>query len=448
MVDVYDLSINRFLNFGGAVKGKTEEKYLAEYSTPVDFFLTPGRAVNTLELRGSGFSYSSQGSLGGPESGRVNSILLSIEGNAPFELSGISLSVEQIKAWAWRFDAAEEAEILAALFGGDDTIVGSNANDILSGYAGNDVIDGRAGHDQVLLGPGSSYRIVVWNNVKGAIPLDSFTRAEHGIDKLIDVETIKFSHGNMWADQFIDDFSPLEYIASYGDLAAAFGADASAGFDHYIYSGALEGRRVSFSGDEYLASYADLQAAFGTDADAASGHYIQYGRQEGRSVLFDGKAYIASYSDLIAAFGTNADKGAEHFLKRASTEGRKVTFDGLEYIASYGDLSAALGNNARAGASHYLQSGLAEGRSVSFDGLTYIASHSDLVAAFGTNSTAGSEHYIRWGRAEGRDAASFDAAQYMANYADLRAAFGTDLEAGTVHWIRFGHAEGRTDEVM
>ena len=76
----------------------------------------------------------------------------------------------------------------------------------------------------------------------------------------------------------------LQYIASYGDLIQAFGADAAAGERHYLQFGHAEGRLLDgFDEARYLASYSDLQAAFGTDTNAATLHFIQYGYREGRT---------------------------------------------------------------------------------------------------------------------------------------------------------------------
>jgi hypothetical protein len=205
---------------------------------------------------------------------------------------------------------------------------------------------------------------------------------------------------------------------------------------------------AGINGLEYIASYADLIAAFGANADAGVAHYTAAGRVEGRIVSFDGLDYIASYEDLIAAFGTNAEAGAAHFITNGRSEGRFVSFDGLEYIASYEDLIAAFGANASAGAAHFITNGRSEGRSVSFDGLEYIASYADLIAAFGTNAEAGAEHFITNGFTESRARDTFDAQQYLDNYSDLAVAFGSDHEAAVLHYIQNGFAEGRTDEFM
>jgi serralysin len=77
-------------------------------------------------------------------------------------------------------------------------------------------------------------------------------------------------------------FDALSYIASYGDLIAAFGADALAGARHYINWGFGEGRQVLFDPAAYLERFPDVQRVFGNDAAAAARHFIVWGFQEGR----------------------------------------------------------------------------------------------------------------------------------------------------------------------
>ncbi|PWC40613.1 right-handed parallel beta-helix repeat-containing protein [Azospirillum sp. TSO35-2] len=238
-------------------------------------------------------------------------------------------------------------------------------------------------------------------------------------------------------------FAPLAYIASYGDLSAAFGANAAAGTAHYLSSGRAEGRTVSFDPLAYIASYGDLSAAFGANGDAGAAHYITSGRAEGRSVSFNPLAYTASYGDLAAAFGTDRTQAERHYITSGRAEGRSVTFDPLAYIASYGDLSAAFGTNGDAGAAHYIASGRAEGRSVTFDPLAYAASYGDLAAAFGTDRAGAERHYIASGRAEGRTV-TFNPLAYLAANRDLAAAFGTDTTSAELHYLTFGRREGRS----
>ncbi len=256
-----------------------------------------------------------------------------------------------------------------------------------------------------------------------------------------DIRDITFIYGTV----FPPGFDALLYIASYTDLAAAFGANAEAGRQHWAQSGRYEGRTITFDPLEYVASYGDLASGLGLDRARATEHYLNFGWREGRTTSFDGLEYIASYADLIFAFGPDASAGASHFILSGRFEGRAVSFDGLSYIASHGDLIGGFGTNATLGTTHWISNGFFEGRTSTFDREQYLASNDDLVFGFGLNGDAAMSHWLEHGYWEGRSADSFDEAQYLANYADLQAAFGNDLHAATRHYIQFGLGEGRTD---
>lgn len=165
-------------------------------------------------------------------------------------------------------------------------------------------------------------------------------------------------------------FDGLQYIASYSDLIAAFGANRAAGEQHYLNFGHNEGRSVdSFSETQYLQNYADLRAAFGSNVQLATQHFIQHGMSENRNddaaspAEINGLQYIASYADLIQAFGANATAGQQHYVAFGQGEGRVLdTFDETQYLANYADLRAAFGTNTEAATLHFIQHGFAEGR--------------------------------------------------------------------------------------
>lgn len=103
-------------------------------------------------------------------------------------------------------------------------------------------------------------------------------------------------------------FDAQYYHDTYPDLAAAFGNDSSALFNHFVKFGVNEGRSASaeFNPQAYRARYADLQQAFGNDMAAYCKHYINYGRAEGRCATADGSSYsapaqAAAASDSAAA---------------------------------------------------------------------------------------------------------------------------------------------------
>jgi Ca2+-binding RTX toxin-like protein len=333
------------------------------------------------------------------------------------------------------------------LFGGagDDTLIGGGGNDLLIGGAGTDTA--------VYAGAASNYTVISYNGTVAVL-----THGAEGIDRLQDIENIQFADTTVAAGAAAAGaasaaaFDPWEYLASYSDLINAFGADAQAGFDHYLNFGFNEGRATNvFDPLEYLASNPDLINAFGLNPVAAEQHYVVFGLHEGRAThSFDPLEYLASNVDLINAFGLNPVAAEQHYVVFGLNEGRAThSFDPLEYLASNVDLINAFGLNPVAAEQHYVVFGLNEGRAThSFDPLEYLASNVDLIHAFGFNPVAAEQHYVQFGLHEGRATHSFDAAQYLANYADLRAAFGNDLAAAEQHYIVFGLNEGRTDHLL
>ncbi len=282
------------------------------------------------------------------------------------------------RAWSRSSFAADEAG-WAAVLAGDDTIIGSPFDDHLRGYGGddrltggpgNDILDGGGGFDRAVVvgdGPPGDTMVVVWNGLAATVPAAGKAGAIAGVDKLVGIEAVLFQRadGSVVATQAIagDNFAPLQYLASYGDLADAFGTNAAAGFDHYIYSGVAEGRRPSFDPTAYLAANPDVLAAFGADRDAAAAHFITNGRFEGRATVFDGLQYIASHGDLIVAFGPDAAAGTAHFVAAGFAEGRAAdSFDAAQYLANHADLRAAFGSDETAATLHFITNGFAEGR--------------------------------------------------------------------------------------
>jgi len=324
----------------------------------------------------------------------------------------------------------------------DNVITGNALDNTLAGLGGNDTLDGGGGFDTAqYTGSAGQYALI---EHQGAAHAADRVASRDGVDRLQGIERLQFLGDG--ATQLLPSsaaFTALEYVASHADLIGAFGANAQAGFDHFVGYGRFEGRTATFNGLSYIASYGDLINALGANADAGVSHYIQWGRNEGRTTSFDGLSYIASYGDLINAFGANADLGASHYISYGRNEGRTASFDGLEYIASYADLINAFGANAQAGESHYIQYGHNEGRATTFDGLAYIASYADLINAFGANAHAGAEHYLQYGRNEGRGV-TFSGLEYIASYSDLINAFGANAHAGADHFVRHGYGEGRT----
>ena len=74
----------------------------------------------------------------------------------------------------------------------------------------------------------------------------------------------------------------LAYIASYGDLIKAYGADAAMGVIHYLLHGQGEKRVISFDPAAYMAANPDVAKAVNGDTVEATKHYINFGFNEGR----------------------------------------------------------------------------------------------------------------------------------------------------------------------
>jgi hypothetical protein len=202
----------------------------------------------------------------------------------------------------------------------------------------------------------------------------------------------------------------------------------------------------SFDPLQYGASNLDLVPYFGADPTGLSQHYITSGANEGRPLdTFDEIGYLASNSDLLRAFGTNVDAATQHYILHGHREGRATDqFQPLQYLASYDDLIRAFGLNLAGATQHFVQNGFWEGRVAdAFDEARYIASNADLIQHFGYALEAATQHYITYGMSENRSTTTFDPVAYLGRYGDLQAAFGGDLVSATRHYIEHGFYEGR-----
>ena len=214
-------------------------------------------------------------------------------------------------------------------------------------------------------------------------------------------------------------FSVTQYLANFADLRAAFGPDGAAATAHFLNGGVQE-HRLAEDPLDYIASYADLIAAFhgnGMQQMQALGlnHYAGAGYDEGRrgGIDFDAAQYLANYADLALAFGTDLDGATVHYIDAGYSENR-LAADPLTYLASYADLTQAFGDLSlsqaeQAGLNHYSAAGKAEGRGthIDFDVNAYLANYADLRAAFadglgGYDEHGATYHYIAAGFDEGR----------------------------------------------
>ncbi|HEY9887183.1 MAG TPA: CAP domain-containing protein [Candidatus Obscuribacterales bacterium] len=214
--------------------------------------------------------------------------------------------------------------------------------------------------------------------------------------------------------------------------------------------GEIEGPPVvlpdNFDPLQYGASHADLLQFYGVNVAGLTQHYLDSGAAEGRSLdQFDEVGYLASHDDLLRGFGTDVNAATQHYIQHGYFEGRATTlFQPLQYLASYDDLINALGSNLAAATQHFIRHGFGEGRSRDrFDEARYLASNADLIQHFGYALDAATQHYVQYGMAEKRSTQAFDPAAYLSQNYDLQVAFGSNLAAATRHYIEFGFAEGR-----
>lgn len=261
-----------------------------------------------------------------PTGGMVTGFTYAQNGTESFTLANLSISLRDV----WR-DVLDGGSLTQSLLAGalawNDQIALGNGNDRIDAGRGDDEVFGGRGSDHLTGGegldvarydgPGTAHDFF---REGGTVYLRDDQRGD--VDRLDGFETLRFTDRDVWVGN-LQSATPLEYIASYSDLRAAFGTDAAAGRSHLLANGLAEGRSASFQGLDYIASHADLIAAFGANADAGARHYITNGAAEGRVTdSFDGARYLANYADLRAAFGLDTDAAAAHFITFGYAEGR------------------------------------------------------------------------------------------------------------------------------
>lgn len=286
--------------------------------------------------------------------------------------------------------------------GGDDFLYGEAGNDILVGGAGNDVIDGGEGYDLLRL-----------DRTLG----DYFIqRTQTGY--------------RIWDGAGYDDVTHVEGVLVGGTL-----------YDIAEFAG------VSFNALAYIAGYADLADGYGADALAGYQHYVQHGRAEGRTVVFDPVSYLAANYDLAVGYGDDPVAAAWHFIEHGRFEGRQTGgFGALIYGASNPDLARIYGTDVEALTRHFVEHGARDGRPLSgFDALLYGATHADLARGYGADATALLNHYLTNGADEGRAAGGFDSVAYLLTYSDLA---GIGGRGALLHWLTNGADERRVGDAL
>ncbi|MEQ1709129.1 MAG: calcium-binding protein [Terricaulis sp.] len=128
---------------GGDVIGVVQANFSASHSAT---HVTYGFGANILSAFGSFPTFDASGD---PTSGTIQSFFqtgFSLSGTLTANVTGLSLSVATVNAWI----AAGNADALnTVLIGGNDTITGTSAPDILYGFGGSDTINGGDGDDEI-----------------------------------------------------------------------------------------------------------------------------------------------------------------------------------------------------------------------------------------------------------------------------------------------------------
>ena len=294
------------------------------------------------------------------------------------------------------------------------------------------------------------------------------------------------------------------YIEHHPDVAAAYGNNQAAVFNHFIEYGMVEGRQASpvFDVSYYQANNADLNRKFGDDYSTYYEHFMNYGMREGRqgSAEFDAVSYYNANADLRVAFGNTSTSYYRHYIDYGYKEQRTTTgvssitkyttthsgtnwsavYDGAYYSNNNRDVRVAstvkLGQHSvlsdLALLQHFMNYGMREGRqgSAEFDAVSYYNANADLRVAFGNTSTSYYRHYIDYGYKEQRTttgvssitkyttthsgtnwSAVYDGAYYSNNNRDVRVASTVKLGQHSVlsdlallqHFMNYGMREGR-----
>jgi hypothetical protein len=240
-------------------------------------------------------------------------------------------------------------QIEVNVLSGNDVINGSSGNDALYGGIGNDIISGGGGIDvAVYIGNRGDYT-VARNSDGRTVVIDRNQSTKDGADILSNLSYLSFKNQTV-AVSSLPIFDGLD-VASYADLTNAFKSAGSlqavrdAGTAHFFSYGYKEGRDVTFDGLDYIASYGDLIRAFGANEVAGATHFINYGSHEGRKTTFDDLAYIANYTDLMKAFGANGDAGSAHYIGYGVKEGRHTSFNVEAYKSAHPNLIGKYASN-------------------------------------------------------------------------------------------------------
>ncbi|MDJ0386632.1 hypothetical protein QMO56_00780 [Roseomonas sp. E05] len=274
----------------------------------------------------------------------------------------------------------DRADDIIYSLSGDDFVEARGGTDLIAPGPGNDRIEGGDSRDTILLsGSLGDYQLFRHDN-------EAIIRGPEGVDQLLDVEAVRTDISGTRDLSDVPEFSSYAYLASYPDLAEAYGAtqlglpfsiNEEGAWAHFYLHGAYEGRSVTFDEYNYVAANTDLigSSMYGLSVENGPAlHYLTHGRAEGRTTDFDGVAYIASYVDLINGYGNAGDAaavdaaGAQHFAQFGFQEGRQTDlFNEAAYSAQNPDLAAGGLMTEEQLALHWVQHGIFEGRTGAYD---------------------------------------------------------------------------------
>lgn len=130
------------------VNGMLTGTYSAKSSTGFDVDVGGGYGEH---YTGTGLTFDSNGSL---SAGTLNGLGEIYLGATVFSMTDMGISAAN---WAQWVNAGNNNAAIGAIFGGNDSIVGSSDNDTLDGGAGHDIILGGAGADVIIGGEGNNH---------------------------------------------------------------------------------------------------------------------------------------------------------------------------------------------------------------------------------------------------------------------------------------------------
>lgn len=136
-----------------------------------------------------------------------------------------------------------------------------------------------------------------------------------------------------WYNTTIDDFRVAKAVVIFMDESktTVSGSNVySKYYNHHLTNGPFMSQLSKYSAvysySDYVKYNPDLAAAFGDNQKALFEHFINNGMKEGRqaSSEFNLAAYKANNPDLVSIFGDDNAKYYEHYISSGKAEGRKA----------------------------------------------------------------------------------------------------------------------------